>query len=95
MTGRVNAAPVAEDIYTVANPEDKKAFVPIVRTEFGIVIDVKLEQLWNAATPIVVTEFGIVIDVKLLQFWNTDIPILVTKLPIVIDVKLLQFWNTA
>ena len=41
-----------------------KAASPILVTEFGIVIDVKLLQPWKATSPILVTEFGMVIDVK-------------------------------
>ena len=41
-----------------------KAPLPIVVTEFGIVIDVKAAASENAQEPIVVTELGIVIDVK-------------------------------
>ena len=33
-------------------------------TEFGIVTDVRPEQLWKAAHPMLVTEFGIVIEVR-------------------------------
>ena len=33
-------------------------------TEFGIIIDIKLLQPWNAPTPMLVTEFGIIIDVS-------------------------------
>ena len=36
-----NAAAVALDIVTVINPDNWNAFVPILVTEFGIVIDVK------------------------------------------------------
>ena len=36
-------------------------------TEFGIVIDARLEQPEKAPPPMLVTEFGIVIDVRLEQ----------------------------
>ena len=42
----------------------EKALLPILDTEFGMVIDVKPEHLWKTLSPILVTEFGIVIDVK-------------------------------
>ncbi len=47
-TGGVNAAAVTEDIVTISNSEDAKAFVPILVTELGIVIDLKLLQVMNA-----------------------------------------------
>ena len=53
---------VSESLNTIL-----KAASPILVTEFGIVIDVKLLQPEKALSPILVTEFGIVIDVKLLQ----------------------------
>jgi len=39
----------------------------MVVTESGIVIDVRLEQLWKTAYPVDVTESGIVTDVRLMQ----------------------------
>ena len=56
---------VAEDIYTVINPEPVNASPPILVTESGIVIDVKLEQSWNANSPILVTILPIVTCIKL------------------------------
>ena len=44
-----------------------KALSPILVTELGIVIDVKLGQILKAPSPILVTELGIVIEVKFLQ----------------------------
>ena len=85
---------VAEDIYTVINPESVNASPPILVTEFGIVIVNKLEQLKNASLPILVTEFGIVIDDKLKQLKNAKLPILVTESGIVIVNKLIQLENT-
>jgi membrane-associated HD superfamily phosphohydrolase len=41
-------------------------------TLFGIVTDVKLEQLSNADSPMLITLFGIVTDVKLEQLLNAD-----------------------
>ena len=38
------AVAVAEDIVTVVNPEFKNAYEPMLVTESGIVIDVKLVQ---------------------------------------------------
>lgn len=38
--------------------------LPISVTDFGIVIDVKLEQLLKADSPILVTPSGIVTDVR-------------------------------
>ena len=52
--------------------------MPILVTEFGIVIDVKLTQPLKAKPPILVTEFGIVIDVKLMQSSKAEFPTLVT-----------------
>ena len=56
-----------------------KALFPILVTEFGIVIDVKLLQSLKALSPILVTELGIVIDVKLLQPEKAYSPIIVTE----------------
>ena len=42
--------------------------LPIVVTEFGMVIDVKPIHPLKAQPPILVTEFGMVIDVKPEQF---------------------------
>ena len=73
--------------------QKRNAPTPILVTESGIVIDVKLE-LRNASSPILVTELGIVIDVKLEQLRNALPLILVTEFPVnVIDVKLPQFSN--
>ena len=47
-------------IVTVVRPESKKALSPIFVTEFGIIILIKLLQLWNALVPIVVIWFPIV-----------------------------------
>lgn len=44
-----------------------KALFPILVTESGIVIEVRLVQFQNAWSPILVTEFGIVIEVRLEQ----------------------------
>ena len=46
-----------EDITTIDKPELANAFkpIPLLVIEFGIAIDVKLEQLSNALLPIVVT----------------------------------------
>ena len=67
-----------------------KAELPILVTEFGIVIDVKPLQSKKARFPILVTEFGIVIDVKLLQYKKAYSPIVVTEFGMVTDVKPLQ-----
>ena len=50
---------------------------PILVTLFGIVIDVKFEQLEKALLSILVTLFGIVIDVKLSQLAKAEFPMLV------------------
>ena len=47
-----------------------KAYLPILVTELGIVIDVMPEQPEKAELPILVTELGIVIDVMPEQFLN-------------------------
>jgi hypothetical protein len=52
--------------------------VPILVTEFGIVILVKLLHPENAHSPILITESGIVILVKFVAFWNIAAPIIVT-----------------
>ena len=49
------------------NIQAEKVYSPILITELGIVIDVKLLQPLKAEFPIIVTELGIVIDVKPLQ----------------------------
>ena len=41
-----------------------KALLPILVTEFGIIADVRLEQLLKASAPILVTPLGISIDVR-------------------------------
>ena len=56
----------------------QKVLSPMLVTEFGIVIDVKLLQSSKAELPILVTEFGIVIDVKLLQSSKAEFPTIVT-----------------
>ena len=70
--------------------QSSKVPLPILVTEFGIVIDVKPLQPENADVPILVTEFGIVIDVKLLQLQKAILPILDTEFGIVIDAKPMQ-----
>jgi hypothetical protein len=67
VAGTVTFRVFAADIVTVVNPEYWNALKPILVTEFGIVIDVKMEQPLNAKIPILVTELGIVIDVKIEQ----------------------------
>ena len=51
-------------------------------------IEVKLEQPWNACAPIEVREAGRVIEVKLEQLENASSPIEVTESGRVIEVKL-------
>jgi dimeric dUTPase (all-alpha-NTP-PPase superfamily) len=50
----------------------EKAYSPILVTKFGIVIDAKLEHVWNVLLAIVVSgELGeIITDVKSLQYWK-------------------------
>ena len=55
-----------------------KAHIPILVTEFGIVIDVKQMQPLKAKPAILVTELGIVINVKLMQSSKAEFPTLVT-----------------
>ena len=45
----------------------RKADLPILVTEFGIVIDVKSLQKAKADAPILVTVFGIVTELNMLQ----------------------------
>ena len=79
----------AGDIVTVVNPDDWNAVIPILVTELGMSIDVKLEHDRNVSGLILVTcEVEInVTNAKLEQDWNVFEPILVTELGIVIDVK--------
>lgn len=58
-------------------------------------IDVKLEQLPNAAFPIEATEFPIVIEVKFVQCANAFAPIEVTELGMLTEVKPIQPINAA
>ena len=39
---------VAEDIVTVVNPDNRNALLPILVTEFGMVIDVSAKEAPNA-----------------------------------------------
>jgi hypothetical protein len=63
---------VAEDIYTVINPEPVNALLPILVTEFGIVTDDKLIQFWNALSPTLVTELPNEIVNNLIQLRNAS-----------------------
>lgn len=58
-------------------------------TEFGMIIDVKL-QPEKAELPILVTEFGMVIEVNPLHLKKTKLSMFVTDSPIVADAKPLQ-----
>ena len=55
-----------------------KATEPMLVTESGMVISVKLLQPLNVYSPIIFTPYGILILVKLLQSWNAKVPIEVT-----------------
>ena len=55
---------------------------PILVTELGMVMDVKLLQLWKQPLPKLVTELGMVMEVKLLQSSKQELPKLVTELGI-------------
>ena len=52
------------------NPEQKKAFFPILLTVFGMVIEVSFLQESKAFSPIIVTLLGIIAVVRLLQQVN-------------------------
>jgi hypothetical protein len=77
----------------VVIPELANALEPMLVTEDGMVIEVKVLTDWNADAPMLVTEDGMVIEVKVLTDWNADTPMLVTKEGIVIEVSLV-FWKT-
>ena len=70
----------------------ENVFVPMLVTDPGILIIVKLEQLWKAKSPMVVTESGMVIEVKLEQDWKSPEERIVklTLIGKLIDVKLEQ-----
>ena len=72
---------------------DTNADEPIVVTEFGIVTEVRLVQLWNALVPILVTELGIVTEVRPVQLWNALVPIVVSPNDNVTEVIPVQRWN--
>ena len=54
-------------------------------TLFGIVIEVRLRQLWKTPSPMLVTLFGIVTDVRPVQPSKAFSPMLVTLFGIVIS----------
>ena len=59
--------------------------MPIVLTEFGMVIDWSDEHCSNKQLPIVVTELGMVTDWSDEQFQNAYSPIVVTEYGMVTD----------
>jgi hypothetical protein len=69
-------------IVTVVNPEYKNAFVPILVTENGMVMDVNEEHPLNADEPIVLID-GIVIDVKEEHPLKAESPILIMIFPMI------------
>jgi hypothetical protein len=52
----------------IGQPEN--AASPMLVTESGIAMLVKLLQLWNALLPMIIKEAGKIMLVKLLQLWN-------------------------
>ena len=52
----------------IGQPENAPS--PMLVTEFGITMLVKLPQLWNAQPPMLIKEAGKIMLVKLLQLWN-------------------------
>ena len=56
-------------------------------TEYGIVIEVKLEHSLNAYAPMLVTEFGIITDINLEHPLNALALMIVTEFEIITDVK--------
>ena len=65
----------------------KKALLPTVVTELGIVSDVRLVAPEKALAPIVVTSFGIVSEARLVAPANALAPMDITLFPIVSDVS--------
>lgn len=74
--------------------QPSNALSPILMTESGMTMLVRLLHSRNARLPILVTEFGIVTLVRLLQLSNALSLILVTESGIVTLVRLLHFANT-
>ena len=81
---------VAEDIVTVVKLEQNwNALLPILVTESGIIIDVKLKQELKAKLPIVVSvEVGVNVTYDIKENINASEPIVVTVFPIVTPIKL-------
>ena len=79
---------------TFVKPDDWNAFVPILVTERGIVIDDNAMHNRNAELPMLITELGIIIVDKTGHPKNALIPILVTEFGIVTDVNVSHAWNT-
>ena len=74
--------------------QPSNALSPILMTESGMTMLVRLLHSRNARLLILVTEFGIVTLVRLLQLSNALSLILVTESGIVTLVRLLHFANT-
>jgi hypothetical protein len=70
-----------------------KAPAPILLTELGILIDVRLEQSPKALSLILVTVFGIKTDDNPVQPIKVPMPIFVIEPGILIDVRLVQLAN--
>ena len=54
----------------VISPQPSNAYIPMLVTLFGIVMDLSDEQLVNAHSPILVTLFGILMDASELHSLN-------------------------
>jgi len=72
---------------------DTNAFVAIVVTKLGIVMEVRPLQPWNALAPILVTDNGICMEVRVEQPWNALSAILVIESGSITEVSPEQFWN--
>ena len=68
----------------------RETYMPMLVTDLGIVIDVRLLQFSKAPIPMLVTDSGIVTDVRLLQLSKRPLSMLVTESGIVIDARFVQ-----
>lgn len=68
--------------------QPENALLPMLITELGIVMEVRLEQFLKDESLMRVTDLGIVIEVIFVQPSKALFPMTVTELGMAIDVKL-------
>ena len=78
---------------TIGRSHPAKAPSPILVTLFGMVTEVRPEQLAKACLPMLVTLLGMVIEVNPEQPENTPASKLITLFGIVTEVSLEHSWN--